>query len=209
MNNEEVPLPELVRAATEGDRESWDRLVVRFTPLVLSISSRYRLGGHDAADVCQTVWLRLLKHVGTLRVPAALPGWIVTTTRHECLRVLAANQRLNSFDPMMEPPTAASQSSAAWGEDFSEGLIRTERHEALLIAFAELPDRDRELLSLLVQDPPPSYAEISARLGIPVGSIGPTRARAIERLRRNPALAALRGSDHLEGEEGGAHDGTR
>jgi DNA-directed RNA polymerase specialized sigma24 family protein len=136
--------------------------------------------------------------VGNLRVPAALPGWIVTTTRHECLRVLGANQRLNSFDPMLEPPTTSAP-APAWTEDFSEGMIRTERHEALLIAFAELPDRDRRLLVLLVQDPPPSYAEISAQLHIPIGSIGPTRARAIDRLRRNPALAALRGSDINEG----------
>jgi len=199
VDDDEVLLPDLVRAAADGDRASWDSLVVRFTPLVLSISARYRLGGHDAADVCQTVWLRLLKHVGTLRTPAALPGWIVTTARHECLRVLAGNQRLNSFDPMLEPPRAAPQPSPAWTEDFSEGLIRTERHEALLIAFADLPDRDRELLLLLVKDPPPSYAEISAQLGIPIGSIGPTRARAIDRLRRNPALAALRGSEHAEG----------
>lgn len=199
MVNEEVPLEGLVRAAADGDRESWDSLVVRFTPLVLSISSRYRLGSHDAADVCQTVWLRLLKHVGMLRNPAALPGWIVTTTRHECLRVLAGNQRVHSFDPMLEPPTAASSPSSAWTEDFADGLMRTERHEALLIAFAELPDRDRELLLLLVQDPPPPYAEISTRLGIPIGSIGPTRARAIDRLRRSPALAALRGSDSSDG----------
>lgn len=192
MDQQEVTVSQLVRAAAEGDRESWDNLVVRFTPLVLSISSRYRVSSHDAADICQTVWLRLLKHLATLREPAALPGWIVTTTRHECLRVLADNQKHTSFDPMLEPPTASSRPSPAWSGDAEEGLIRAERHEALLVAFAGLPDRDRELLMLLLQDPPPSYAQISARLNIPIGSIGPTRARAIERLRRSTAIAALR-----------------
>ena len=185
----------LVRAAAAGDRPAWNQLVVRFTPLVLSVSGRYRVRDHDAADVCQTVWLRLLQHLGNLREPAALAGWIVTTTRHECVRVLAASRRLSSFDPQLEPPGAARPVSADWAGDFADGLIQSERHEALLVGFGELPDRDRELLLLLIRDPPPSYATISATLDIPVGSIGPTRARALERLRRSPAIAALRGPD--------------
>ena len=121
----------------------------------------------------------------------------MTTTRHECLRLLAASRRLDSFDPMLEPPGRSNLRQTTWSDDFTDGLIHTEQHEALLIAFAGLPERDRQLLTLLIKDPAPSYAEISELLKIPIGSIGPKRARALDRLRRSPAIAALRASDSL------------
>jgi RNA polymerase sigma factor (sigma-70 family) len=197
VDDEDCTVTLLVHAAADGDREAWDSLVVRYTPLVLSVAARFRLGSPDAADVAQTVWLRLLQHIATLREPAALPGWIVTTTKHECLRLLAANRRIDSFDPMLEPPGRSDFRQTTWSEDFTEGLIHAEQHEALLIAFAGLPERDRQLLTLLIKDPSPTYAEISDLLKIPIGSIGPNRARALDRIRRSPAIAALRASDNL------------
>lgn len=199
MPEEDPDVPRLVAAAAAGDRTAWDDLVRRFLPLVLSVASRYRLGAADIADVTQTVWLRLLQHLDRLREPAALPGWLVTTTRNECLRLVASARRVTSLEPILDRRVSAS---SAWppgsSEDFTDGLVQAERHEALLTGFAGLSERDRQLLSLLISDPPPSYAEISERLRIPIGSIGPTRARALDRLRRSPALAALRTSDDDE-----------
>lgn len=187
------PLPssaELVHAALSGSRPAWNDLIERFTPLVLSITNRYRLTPADAADVSQTVWLQLVQHLADLRDPRALPGWIATTVRHECIRVRRERQRTTVLDPqeqgrLLEDPRAAKVGAT------DDDLLRQERHEALLAGFAELTARQRALLLLLVSDPPSSYAEISARLGIPIGAIGPTRARALSRLRHTPALAAL------------------
>ncbi|WP_375431897.1 RNA polymerase sigma factor [uncultured Friedmanniella sp.] len=195
MDDDDVTVSSLVRAAAAGDRTAWDDLVRRFMPLVLSVASRYRLGSADVADVTQTVWLRLLQHLDRLREPAALPGWLVTTTRHECLRLLASSKRVTSLEPILDRGVSSGPTWQPWSDDFTDGLVQTERHEALLTAFAGLSERDRQLLSLLIEDPPPSYAEISDRLQIPIGSIGPTRARALDRLRRSPAIAALRTTD--------------
>jgi RNA polymerase sigma factor (sigma-70 family) len=191
----EHTLAELVHAAAQHDKDAWDELVVRFHPLVMSVTARYRLREQDAADVSQTLWLRLVQHLSMLREPAALPGWIVTTTRNECLRVIRIRQRTGTFDPLLEPPR--SRGPAAEQGQVDEDLMRDERHDALLSAFAELSGRHRELLTLLLTDPPVSYAEISKRLSIPVGAIGPTRARALQKLRRSPALAALLSAESL------------
>lgn len=192
----EHTIAELVEAAAERDKDAWDELVVRFQPLVMSVTSRYRLSEQDAADVSQTLWLRLVQHLSALREPAALPGWIVTTTRNECLRVLRIRQRTGTFDPLLEPPR--TRGPVGEQPQIDEDLMRDERHEALLTAFAELSGRHRELLTLLLTDPPVSYADISERLGIPVGAIGPTRARALNKLRRSPALTALLNADSVE-----------
>jgi RNA polymerase sigma factor (sigma-70 family) len=194
----DVSVTDLVVAAREGDQSAWNSLVVRFTPLVLSVISRYRMNEPDAADVSQTVWLRLVQHLPSLRQPAALPGWIVTTAGNECLRVIRIRQRTASFDPLVEPPRNRGTVTQIVSDDIDTDLLADERHEALLTAFAELPDKHRELLALLLADPPLSYAEISDRLGMAIGGIGPTRARALDRLRRSPSLAALIRSNELE-----------
>ena len=189
VGNSEHTIAELVHAAAQRDKAAWDELVIRFSPLVGSVAARYRLIEQDAADVSQTVWLRLVQHLSSLREPAALPGWIVTTTRNECLRVIRIRQRTATFDPLLDPPRTKGPGTEQ--RQIDEDLMRDERHEALLSAFAELSARHRELLTLLLTDPPVSYAEISQRLDIPIGAIGPTRARALQRLRRSPALASL------------------
>jgi len=193
------PVLDLVQAAQAGCQDAWDALVERYTPLLNNVVRRHRLGGSDAEDVVQTVWLRLVEHLGSLRVPEALPGWIVVTTRNECIRVIRSSQRTVLVDPTDEASDREQPLTAPFPETVVERMERDERHELLLAAFAELPERQRALLSALLQDPPLSYTEISHRLDIPVGSIGPTRARALERIRRHPAVAAWMSANEAAG----------
>jgi RNA polymerase sigma factor (sigma-70 family) len=185
-DGDDHPVSQLLAAALDGDSASWNALVDRYTPLVLSVVRRHRLQGSDSEDVVQTVWLRLVEHLGGIREPAALPGWIVTTTRNECLHVIRRHRLVYPAD-IGEEGWPDSSAEPAVDAD----LLAAERHEALLMALAELPERHRALLLLLVKDPPVPYEEISRRLDIPVGSIGPTRARALARVRTFQAVQAL------------------
>jgi len=180
------PLVQLVARAADGDKRAWDALVERFGPLIWSICRNYRLSYADAEDVGQNVWLQLTGHLGKIRDPAALPGWLATVTRRECLRVTAAKLPLAAGYVLDAEVLADEQSETAEQE-----LLAAERYAALREAFATLPLPGQRLIALLLQDPPVSYAEISARLGIPVGSIGPTRRRYLDKLRCYPAVAAL------------------
>ncbi len=182
--DDEGSVSELVAAALGGDHSSWNRLVDRYTPLVLAIVRRHRLQGSDAEDVVQTVWLRLVEHLGAIRQPRALPGWIVTTTRNECLHVIRGRRLVPSAD--LDTRERPDDTAGPEGD-----LLEGERHEALLIALAELPERQRGLLLLLIEDPPLHYEEIARRLAMPIGSIGPTRARALTRIRAHQAVQAL------------------
>lgn len=177
----------LVASARAGDSAAWDTLVERFLPLVCGVIARHRLREADADDVNQTVWLRLVEHLDDLREPEALPGWLATTTRYECLRVLRGGQRALPVDPQGHTALDRAVEDAPMEDD----LIRDQRHRALLQGLAQLPRGRRDLLLLLLADPPVPYAEISQRLDIPVGSIGPTRARALDQLRNSPAMRAL------------------
>jgi len=173
---------ELVEAARAGDGAAWDALVDRYLPLVTAVIRRLRLSPSDADDVNQTVWLRLVEHLDGLREPQALPGWLATTARNEGLRLIKRRGRDLPVDP------GGSAFDAPVDSDPGEALVRDLKSHALREALAELPPKRRELLLLLLADPPLSYDEISARLGIPKGSIGPTRARALEQLRESRAL---------------------
>ncbi|MGY1650321.1 RNA polymerase sigma factor [Geodermatophilus sp. SYSU D01119] len=183
-DGDEDAVAALVARALAGESPAWDRLVERFTPLVLSIVRRNRLQDAEAQDVVQTVWLRLVEHLGAVREPRALPGWIATTTRNECHHVSRGRPAVPSADLDAHGPVDGSP-----GPD--RALLEGERHEALLAALAELPERQRRLLLLLIEDPPLPYEEISRRLGMPIGSIGPTRARAIARIRSHGAVRGL------------------
>jgi RNA polymerase sigma factor (sigma-70 family) len=187
-DDEPSPVPWLVAAAVDGDAAAWQELVARYTPLVLSVVRRHRLQDDDAEDVVQTLWLRLVEHLGELREPAALPGWILTTVRNECLRVIRGRRVLPSSDPFAHRGAAGAE---VVDEPMDTTMLEDERHAALLAAMAVLPQRQRELLALLIEDPPVPYEEISTRLGIPVGSIGPTRARALARVRAHPDVQGL------------------
>jgi len=181
-----LAVDELVARARAGDQASWNALVDRFLPLVNAVIAKFRLSSADADDVNQTVWLRLVEHLGDLREPRALPGWLVTTTRNEALRII----RLRGRDTPVDPQGYTLERIGEQPE-LDEELIRDERVQALREAMLELPAGRRELLELLLMDPPISYDEISAKLGIPKGSIGPTRARALEQLRNTRAMRAL------------------
>lgn len=187
-------VPDLVSAAATGDETAWAGLVRRYAPLVATVIRNHRLDPADAADVNQTVWLRLVEHLGRLRESHALPAWLVTTTRRECLRMLRLGRRTQPFDPYDE--SGEAQVGAVLLVDPStpdEEMLRAERSQALRDAFAELPVRCRELLTLLVADPPASYREIGEQLGMPIGSVGPTQARCLAKLRSCPALAPYTG----------------
>jgi RNA polymerase sigma factor (sigma-70 family) len=178
---------DLLLRARSGDRSGWDKLVERFAPLVWSVCRRYRLSASDADDVGQSVWLRLLEHISAIREPAALPGWLATTTSRECLRVLNANSQRNRVEITIDrdPVAPAGLPSA------EESLLREERNAAVRAAFAQLPPHCQRLLALLAHDPPLTYTEIGDRLGTPVGGVGPTRARCLAKLRQCEPLATL------------------
>lgn len=184
------PNAALVIAAAEGDQSAWHQIVERYTPLVLAVVYRHRLRPADAADVHQTVWLRLVEQVGRLREADALPGWIATTTRNECLRVLRIQQRTLPYDPQSEDEPASQEDAVA---DLDEEMEAAQRRQALREGFRELSRQCQVLLARLMADPPPTYAAVSEQLAIPVGSIGPTRIRCLEKLRKTPAVLRLVG----------------
>lgn len=177
----------LVIDARKGDQQAWKALFERHSPLVWSICRRYQLSRADAEDVCQTVWMRLVDHLDGLCDPAALAGWLSTTTRRECFRVWrahglhSADEQANDFESIPDQLT----------ESADHRLLVAERTATLRAAYTRLPPGYQRLIVLLTADPPVPYAEIGSRLGISVGSIGPSRRRCIDKLRRDPAVAAL------------------
>jgi RNA polymerase sigma factor (sigma-70 family) len=176
---------ELVAFAKGGNSQAWDALVERFAPLIWSICRKYQLDRTDAQDVGQNVWIIFVNHLDSVRDPNALAGWLATITRRECFKVLRATCKLPANGKAPEDTPAESAASA------EQELLLAERSAALHEAFCRLPLSSQRLLTLLMADPPLPYAEISARLGIPVGSIGPSRQRCLEKLRRDPAIAHL------------------
>ena len=167
----------LVAAATTGDQPAWNALVQEYTALLWSIARTHRLDASDAADVVQTTWVRLLEHITRLNDPTRVGDWLATTARRECLRLCREQKRTQPFaDDTPEPQSA--------DPPFVDTLITHERDQALRHAFAGLQPRDQALLRLLMAEPRPAYDEISAALDIPIGSIGPTRQRALQRLRQ-------------------------
>lgn len=191
---------DLVEGAVDGDSEAWNDLVTRFAPLIVSILARYRIFGADAEDISQIVWLRLVEHLAELREPRALPAYILRTTSNEAMRWFRSSNRVRPYDPQVEQPVQQQT-----GDGVDDSVLREERRSVLLAALAELPARQRDLLLLLLEDPPVPYQEISRRLAMPVGSIGPTRARALRELRDSPAIAALF-DDDTNNQGGGRHD---
>jgi RNA polymerase sigma factor (sigma-70 family) len=184
-------LRDLVRRAGDGDQPSWDALVARFAPLVWGVARGYRLGASDASDVSQTVWLRLVEHLRDLREPQALPGWLATTTRHECLRVLRrAGREVLEDEQGGHGAQGGTVGERPSSEPGPEALaLRGARDALVWQALGTLSERCRLLLRTLAGSPEASYAEVSAALEMPIGSIGPTRSRCLAHLRR--ALAGL------------------
>src|SRR3954465_13111666 len=165
---------ELVRAAATGDQAAWNGLVARYNGLVWSVARSHRLPMADASAVVQTTWLRLVEHLGRLQEPERVGAWLATTARREALRALRQSARQVLTEDVPETPADAHLGAA---------LLTAERDQALWQAFGGLSERCQTLLRILVADPPPSYDEIGAALDMPIGSIGPTRPRGLDRLR--------------------------
>ena len=205
--SDDPPVTALVARARNGDKQAWDALVERYGPLIWSICRRHRLGRAEADDAGQAVWLQLVDHLGTVRDPAALASWLATTARRECRRILRAAQGPQAAG---YAPDAESIPDERTGMAVQELLV-AERHAALREAFIRLPPCCQQLMALLTEDPPVPYAQISVKLGIPARSIGPNRRRCLDKLRRDPAIAALINADAAatEGELSGQAAGQR
>ncbi len=145
----------------------------------------HRLAHDDAVDVVQTTWLRLVEHLDAIREPERLGGWLATTARHESLRLIRRRDR-------EQPSDEADLFETPGDETIDRLLLDRERDGALWRAFAELSEQCKKLLRMLVADEEPSYEDVSAALDMPVGAIGPTRMRCLDRLRRNAEIARLR-----------------
>lgn len=178
-----------VLAAAGGDSRAWDVLVERFARLIWAIARSMGLSVADADDVSQTTWLKLAEHLTNLRDPERVGLWLAVTARNESLRVLRRANRDVPFDPLAEV-----KGCTAVGE-VDIRLLERERDQALWRAFQTLPSSCRVLLLMLTAEPAFSYEEVSASLQMPIGSIGPTRGRCLERLRNHPELRACVGGE--------------
>ena len=169
----------LVERARAGDASAWDGLVERFGSRVWAVARAHRLSKADAEDVFQITWMRLMTHLDSIREPDRVGAWLASTARHESLRLLRRSGRQvpsgDDFDFDVADPLAPSPDA---------GLLASERQTALWKALETLPAHCQRLLRLFMADPPPSYDEVSHALDMPIGSIGPTRGRCLEHLRR-------------------------
>jgi RNA polymerase sigma factor (sigma-70 family) len=168
---------ELLEQAAAGNSGAWDEIVNRYSGLVWAVARGFALSMADAADVSQTTWLRLVEHLGRLREPEHLGGWLATTARNESLRTLRKSGReVVAFDADIEIES---------GEPTPEAVVLDEERDRLVwLSLGEIPQRCQVLLRALSSSPPPSYEEVSAALGMPIGSIGPTRARCLDHLKK-------------------------
>jgi RNA polymerase sigma factor (sigma-70 family) len=181
-------------AAADGDESAWELLVGNFSGLVWSVARSYGLSRADAADVVQTSWLRLAEHLGRIQYPERVGSWLATTARHEALRLSRASRRLvlTDVEMLLAPDAAADDDSpeqAVLGAE--QQAFDEQRGTQLWSAFGELSARCQQLLRVLIASPPPHYADVAAALEIPVGSIGPTRARCLEQLRKRLAQRGI------------------
>ncbi len=166
---------ELLTRAAQGDREAWNALVETFGQMVWSIARSFRLDDATAKDVTQTVWLKLVENLDRITDPERLPGWLATTCRREAIRVSKLRQRTipTEFEYDIEDQAPSLESM----------LIEDEDARAVMAALSSLSEGCQQLLRLLAADPPLGYDEISELTGRPIGSLGPTRSRCIERLK--------------------------
>lgn len=166
---------DLFKLAAGGDRGAWDALVDRFSHMVWSVARGFRLDDATAKDVSQTVWLKLIENMDSIEDPERLPGWLATTCRRESLRVARARDRAI--------PTEFEYDIEDDAPSMEEVLIDDEENRLVVQAFHTLDEFCRELLRLMTIEPPLSYEEISEITGRPIGSLGPTRARCLDKLK--------------------------
>jgi RNA polymerase sigma factor (sigma-70 family) len=174
----------LVGRAKAGDGEAWEKLVAEYTDLLWGVARRFRLTEAQRADAVQNTWLRLIEHLGDIREPERLAGWLATTTRRACIEVAGQGKRENPSDFLTEQLDAAqARLGPVEGSCPERSAMRREHVEIVRRALAELPAQHRQLLDLLVASAKPCYQDVVEQLGMPHGSIGPTRARILARLR--------------------------
>jgi RNA polymerase sigma factor (sigma-70 family) len=178
----------LVKAAADGDSQAWNQIVDDYHRLVWSVARGFRLSIADAADVSQTTWLRLVENLDRIQYPDQLAGWLATTARRESLRLIRKAQR--------EIPDSeeADQNVSFFGGSDDDGdpeaaLVAEQDRSELWEAFATLSERCRNLLRVVAVTPLESYSAVAEALGMPVGSVGPTRSRCLQHLKR--ALKAM------------------
>lgn len=178
--DEPVSVTALVLRARDGDQSAWNALVDRYTGLLWGVARAHRLNTADGGEVVQTTWLRLVENLGSINDPERLPGWLATTARRESLRLLrrGARERLGGTDSFAVD--VADERTPA----LDALLLTQERDVALWECFSRLSERCQRLLRVLMVADPPAYVEVSEALGMPVGSIGPTRMRCLDRLRQ-------------------------
>jgi RNA polymerase sigma factor (sigma-70 family) len=176
-------LARVVRAASAGDAAAWSALLERFTARLRAVAHAHQLSAHDAEDVAQTTWLRLLEHIDAVKEPDAIGAWLETTARRESLRVIRSARR--------ERPVDDSELPAETVDPVAERrLAAADDGAALARALKRLPVQQQRTLAALFAEPPRSYEELSRTLSMPIGSLGPTRARGLARLRRDHDLLA-------------------
>lgn len=179
----------LLGAARDGSEDALGQIVTDLSPLLWQVARSAGLGHSDAEDVLQTVWLRLVTHLDDIHDSAALTGWLVTTARREAWRVRAAGRRQlpADQDQFAELPDR--------GPGSDEQVILDDQRRILWTAIGRLSGRCQELLRIIAFAPRPDYAAVAAALGMPVGSIGPTRGRCLAKLRvllaSDPAASSL------------------
>ena len=169
---------ELLVRAGRGDAAAWHEIVRRYVRLVWAVPRSHRLGPEDAADVCQATWLALAENLSRIRRPERLGAWLVTTTRRETLAVLRLRGREAPLREIVASDDGPTPEEVALARD--TGLWR---------AYATLTDRCREILRLAAFAPELSFTQVAEAVGLPVNSLGPTRGRCLDLLRRRLGVA--------------------
>ena len=182
-----MDVADLLASAARGDQSAWNALVQRYMPLVYSVTRKLNLTQPEAEDVSQTVWLKLIEHLDSIKTPAALPGWIATTTRNAAISALRSGRRTQPVDPA--PGGMLDRTSTS--HNVENDVMRFEQFQALRSAIDQLRPDYRQLILLMLDDPPHSYEEIGELMGIPATSVGPTRARCLKKLRSSSQFASL------------------
>ena len=185
--SDDPPANVLMTRAANGDKQAGEALVERYAPLIWSICRRYQLSSADAADIGQAIWTQVMDQLGKVRDLAALTGWLAATTQRECGKVRRAAHRPQAARKALAAETIPDDQTGNAGQE----LLLAELHATLREALIGLPSCCQQLIALLTADPPLPDAQISAKLGIPAGSIGSRRIRCLDKLRRDPAIAAL------------------
>jgi RNA polymerase sigma factor (sigma-70 family) len=180
----ERELVAIVHRARAGDSDAWAQLVQRFDRLLRHVARSYRIGPTDVDDVLQATWLNLFEAIDQLRDPAAIGGWLVTATRRNALRRIQRQVR----EQLTDDPQLGDRAD---DNEPEQTVLALERGAALAAAVDRLPPRHRDLMNALLAEPALGYREVSERVSMPVGSIGPIRARALARLARDAQLRAL------------------